>query len=87
MLSVSNAAMTQLSNTLQSVSDGDDDARCFRIVPKDETNLTLSLAKPTPTDMTFEHDGNTVLAVPEELHDFCDGKSLDVNDDGKLELA
>lgn len=87
MLSVSNAAMEQLSDRLQSVSSGDEDARCFRIVPKDETNLALSLTEPAPSDTTFEHGGNTVLAVPKELNDLCGDKSLDVNDDGKLELA
>jgi hypothetical protein len=87
MLSVSNAAMVQLSSKLQSMSEGGEDARCFRIVPRDESNLALNLMEPAPGDTTFQHNGSTVLAVPEELNDFCSDKSLDVNDDGKLELA
>jgi hypothetical protein len=87
MLSVSNAAMEQLSDTLQSVSGDTDEELCFRIIPKDATSLTLSLTAPEPTDRTFDHDGTTVLAVPQELDQFCANKSLDVNEDGKLELA
>lgn len=87
MLSVSNAAMLQLHNALQSVAGSEEDQRCFRIVPRDEKNLGLSLASPAPTDKTYEFEGATVLAVPKELDGVCDGKSLDVNDDGKLELA
>lgn len=87
MLSVSNAAMAQLAHTLQSALGDENDARCFRIVQRDESTLALSLSEPAPTDTTLEHEGSTVLAVPRELHDFCDGKSLDYNKEGKLEIA
>ena len=87
MLAVTDAAMLQLHNTLQSATKEDNDSRCFRIVPKDNTHLTLSLAEPAASDTTFEHEGDTVLAVPRELKEFCESKSLVLNDDGKLELA
>lgn len=87
MLTVSNAAMTQLHNSLKSVSDTDTHGKCFRIIPRGEAQLALSFAEPAATDKKFEHDGETVLAVPKELQESCAGKTLDVNDDGKLELA
>lgn len=87
MLSVSNAAMTQLANSLQAAANEEEAGVCFRIVQKDELNLALTLSEPAPTDMTFDHEGGTVLAVPKDLHDFCDGKNLDVNDEGNLEIA
>jgi len=87
MLSISNSAMQHLHDALQSVATSSDDGRCFRIIPKDGGNLMLSLAEPTPTDKKFEFDGNTVLAVPAELQEFCADKSLELNKDGKLELS
>lgn len=87
MLSVSNAAMEQLNTSLKTVFGSDKMEKCFRIVPMDESSMTLSLSEPAATDETFEYDGNTVLALPKELQPFCADKRLDVNDDGKLELV
>lgn len=86
MLSVTNAAMQQLNTTLKSVYGSNKADKCFRIVPMDETSMTLSLSEPAVTDQTFEFDGNTVLALPKELQSYCEDKRLDVNDDGKLEI-
>ena len=87
MLSITNAALQQLHDSLAAVSDGDDSEKCFRIIPKDESNLALNYSSPATGDTTFKFNDRTVLAIPRELEDFCSGKSLDVNDDGKLELA
>lgn len=86
MLSVTHAAMQQLNTSLKSVYGSDSAEKCFRIIPMDETSMTLSLSEPAATDQTFEYEGNTVLALPKELHIYCDNKRLDVNDDGKLEI-
>lgn len=87
MLSVSNTALKQLHQSLQAVSDADEDTKCFRITPKDQSSLTLNYSEPAANDTTFEFEGKVVLAVPRELEEFCNDKSLDVNSEGRLELA
>ena len=86
MLSVSKPALKQLHETLANAPDDAAD-KCFRIVPKDAATLTLVYTKPEATDETYEFDGETVLALPDELKTYCAERSLDINDDGKLELA
>ena len=87
MLSVTNSALKQLHHSLQAVSDTEEESKCFRIMPKDKTSLTLNYSEPAANDTTFEFEGKVVLAVPKELEEFCNDKSLDVNSEGRLELA
>lgn len=87
MLSVTDAAMEQLNTSLKSVYGSDKIEKCFRIIPMDESSMTLSLSEPAPTDATFEYDGNTILALPKELQPLCADKRLDINEEGKLELV
>ena len=87
MLSVSNAAMQHLHQSLTSIANSEAAGKCFRIVPKENRYLTLSLAEPAPSDKTFEFEGDTVLALPQELKTFCSDKSLDLDENGKLELS
>lgn len=87
MLSVTDAAMQHLYDSLTSAANADLGGRCFRIVPTDDNNLRLSLAKPVPGDATYDYEGSTVLALPTELQEFCSDKSLDVDENGRLELA
>jgi hypothetical protein len=62
------------------------EGKCYRVVPKDDKLLTLKLAKPSPTDVTFEHDGAVVLAVPKALRPFFKDKALDIDSSGNLQL-
>jgi hypothetical protein len=87
MLTVTNAALEQLHDSLAAVSDGDDSEKCFRIMPKDDSNLTLNYSSPATSDTTYKFNDRMVLAIPKELEDFCSGKNLDVNADGRLEIA
>ena len=87
MLSVTDPALKQLHSTLADAPDGAEGDKCFRIVPKDAATLTLAYMEPEKSDATYEFDGQTVLALPDELKDYCADRSLDVNEDGKLELA
>lgn len=87
MLSVTNSALQQLHQSLAAVSEGNNSEKCFRIMPKDDRNLTLEYSMPAESDTTFDFQDRTVLAVPKELEDVCSDKNLDVNQDGKLELA
>jgi hypothetical protein len=87
MLAVTEAAISHLHDSLKSVADSDVEGQCFRIVPKDGVHLGLSLAEPKPGDKKYEHEGDTVLAVPAELQPGCAGRTLGVNDDGRLEIT
>jgi hypothetical protein len=84
MLSVSNPALQQLHGAMPDTRYA---GKSFRIMPKDESNLTLKFTDVEDSDATFEYGGETVLALPRELIPFCKNKSLDVNDAGQLELA
>ena len=87
MLAVTDDAISHLHESLKSVADSEAEGKCFRIVPRDGVNLGLSLAEPEATDKKYEHEGETVLALPEELQPGCAGRTLIVNDDGKLEIT
>jgi hypothetical protein len=76
MLAVTEAAISHLHDSLKSVADSDVEGKCFRIVPKDGVHLGLSLAEPKPGDKKYEHEGDTVLAVPAELQPGCAGRPL-----------
>jgi hypothetical protein len=84
MLSVSNPALQQLHGSLPESTHAN---KCFRIMPKDETNLTLKFMEVEESDTTFEYQERTVLALPKDLAPLCKNKRLDVNDEGQLELA
>lgn len=86
MFELTDAAGAQLHKSLTGNRIPAQDGKCFRVVPKDDKNLTLKLAKPAPSDVTFEHDGVTVLALPKALRPFFKGKSLDIDKGGQLKL-
>lgn len=87
MLELTDAARERLHKSLSETNETKRAGRCFRIVPKDEKNLTLKLAKPAPSDATFRHNGNIVLALPKALRPFFRNKSLDIDESGKLTLS
>lgn len=84
MLSVSNPALKQLHGSLPKPNGSN---KCFRIMPRDETNLTLKYMEVEESDTTFEYQKRIVLALPKELGSLCENKMLDINSDGQLELA
>jgi hypothetical protein len=87
MLELTKAAKSQLYNSLANADKPAQHGKCFRIVPKDEKSLTLKLAKPSPSDKVFTHDGETILALPKVLQPFFRDKSLDIDASGKLKLS
>jgi hypothetical protein len=84
MLSVSNPALQRLHSALPESASA---KKCFRILPQDESTLTLKYAEFEASDTTFEYQERTVLALPDTLAPLCDNKRLDVNDEGQFELA
>ena len=84
MLLVSNPALQQLHGSLPESTHAN---KCFRIVPRDEANLTLKYMEVADSDTTYEYQERTVLALPKELSPLCENKTLDLNNEGQLELA
>lgn len=87
MFELTDAAAERLHKSLAGPRMQDHEGKCFRVVPKDDKYLTLKLAKPAPSDSTFEHDGAVVLAVPKAIRPFFKDKCLDIDKGGKLTLS
>ena len=87
MFALTDAAGAQLHKSLSGTRMPDHEGKCFRVVPKDgDKFLTLKLARPSPGDSTFEHDGAVVLALPKAIRPLLKDKSLDVDQSGNLKL-
>lgn len=86
MFELTDAAGAQLHKSLASTRMPDHEGKCFRVIPKDDKYLTLTLAKPALSDATYEHDGAIVLALPKSLRPFFKDKSLDIDETGNLKL-
>lgn len=87
MFALSDAAGAQLYKSLSGTRMEDHEGKCFRVVPQEGNNLfTLHLARPAPSDSTFEHEGEVVLALPEEISPLLNDKSLDIDQSGNLKL-
>jgi hypothetical protein len=84
MLLVSNPALQQLHGALPESVNAN---RSFRIMPQDESNLTLKYMEIEESDTIFEYQERAVLALPKDLVPLCENKKLDVNGEGQLELA
>lgn len=85
MLSVSNAALEQVGETVAAMGNSHDTESCLRMVRADN-GLALAFEPAQAGDDTFEFKGRTVLAVPDDLADICNDKTLDVDDAGQLLL-
>ncbi|HZD51817.1 MAG TPA: hypothetical protein VE175_02115 [Woeseiaceae bacterium] len=87
MLTVTETVLKQFDRALNRAGEADGGERCLRIVRGQDAGLSLALETPEPDDTTYEYEGRTVLAVPEQYADFCADKTLDINEEGKLVLS
>jgi hypothetical protein len=87
MLTVTETVLKQFDKALTKAGEAESGERCLRIVPGEDSNLSLALQSPEPDDQTYDYEGRTVLAVPEVYADFCDDKTLDMNEEGRLVLS
>ena len=87
MLTVTDSALAQLANVLGQIDDPKPENACFRIVPKGDGKLTLTVDTPGADDTAFDHDGTTVLVMSEEMRERCEGRTLDSDDTGNLLLT
>ena len=87
MLQLTRSAKEKLHASLTRSDTINEAGKCFRIIPKDEKTLTLTLAEPDSTDSTFKHEGQVILALPEALGPLFEGRSLDIDDGGNLTVS
>lgn len=87
MLTVTEPVLEQLDKAIAKASDADTDDKCVRLVKGEQAGLALKLQAPEQDDTTYEYEGRTVLAVPENCAEICADKTLDINQDGKLILS
>lgn len=74
MLTVTDSAGDHLVGLLENANAPDDAA--VRLVMA-EGGLGMRADKPRPEDITFEHDGRTVLVAAQDVADALDGRTLD----------
>jgi hypothetical protein len=88
MLTVTDTVLKQFDKAIANASDADSEDRCLRIVRSENAGgLSLALQSPAPNDTTYEYEGRTVLAVPETYAEFCEDKTLDIDEEGRFTLA
>ena len=87
MLQLTQTAKEKLHASLTRSETVNEEGKCFRIVPKDEKTLTLTLAEPDSTDSTFTHQGQVILALPEALGPLFKDRSLDIDAGGNLTVS
>ena len=80
MLNASDAACAFISELLTASEAPDESAVRFEL---DEDQLSMKLDEEKPGDVTFLHEGKTVLLVDAEMSEVLDGKTLDVEDTEK----
>jgi hypothetical protein len=88
MLTVTETVLEQFDKAIANASDAQSEERCLRIVRSEKSaGLSLALQSPAPNDTTYEYEGRTVLAVPATYAEFCEDKTLDIDEEGRLTLA
>lgn len=90
MLTVTEPVLEQLDKAIAKANSDASDSekeKCVRLVKGEEAGLALKLQEPAEDDTTYEYEGRTVLAVPENTAQLCADKTLDINPDGKLVLS
>jgi hypothetical protein len=89
MINVTPEARSRLAEALDTIDSPDAVDACFRLVPTEQNQLAMALAEPEEGDVTIEEDGKTVLALPPQIADLCDGRTLDVENgpDGQTSLT
>jgi len=81
MFAVTPAASQYLSDVLENA--GAEKDQSVRLVPT-EQGLVPQISKPVSDDTTFEHEGETVLVVSQQVGQALQGKTLDVEANEEL---
>ncbi|MCA9295251.1 MAG: hypothetical protein KC983_02015 [Phycisphaerales bacterium] len=87
MLTVTESARSHLAGALDKIDAPKPDNACFRIVPRGDGKLALTVDAPAPDDTKVEHAGTTVLVLADDIRERCEGRTLDAVDGGNLVLT
>lgn len=88
MLTVTNPVLKQFDKAIAKAGESEKtEDKCVRLVKGEQAGLALKLQTPEAQDTTYEFEGRTVLAVPENCAEICSDKTLDINKDGRLVLS
>ena len=87
MLTITESALIHLAGAIGAIDEPKPEKACFRIVPKGDGKLTLTVDTPGPDDTEFEHAGTTVLVFADDIRERCEGRTLDADDGGNLVLT
>jgi hypothetical protein len=80
MITVTPEARNRLSEALEHIDEQAPKGACFRIVLDPQNQLSLSVGVPDQEDATVEENGRTILAVPPDVAEVVEDRTLDVEE-------
>jgi hypothetical protein len=83
MIQITDKAMKVCSATVQQLSGSQTDSKCLRIL-KNGKRVSISFEVPRSDDEIVHHNGQSVVAVPENVAADLSGMTLDVARDGSF---
>ena len=86
MIRISHDAMTLCNETVRQLAGDQTDTKCLRLL-NDDGRISISFELPRSDDTIVSHDGQSVLAVPDQVATLLAGKTLDLSDDGAFVIA
>ncbi len=86
MLQITDSAMRLCRRTVQQLAGAQTNSKCLRLL-KESGRVAISFEMPRNDDRIVHHNGQSVLAVPDDVADDLAGKTLDLAEDGKLVIA
>ncbi|MEJ2273968.1 MAG: hypothetical protein P8Y01_05265 [Woeseiaceae bacterium] len=86
MIEITDNAMALCRETVHQLAGAQTNSKCLRLL-KRNGRVSISFEMPRNDDTIVHHDGQSVLAVPEELAGDLEGRTLDLADDGSFVIA
>jgi hypothetical protein len=86
MLQITDNAMALCRKTVHQLAGAQTNSKCLRLL-KRNGRMSISFEMPRNDDTIVHHDGQSVLAVPEDVAGDLRGKTLDLADDGSFVIA
>jgi hypothetical protein len=86
MIRITDNAMALCRDTVHQLAGAQTNSKCLRLL-KRNGRVSISFEMPRNEDRIVHDGGQSVLAVPEDVADDLEGKTLDLADDGSLIIA
>ena len=86
MIQITDNAMALCHDTVHQLAGAQTNSKCLRLLKRDG-RMSISFEMPRNDDTIVHHDGQSVLAVPNDVADDLEGKTLDLAADGSLVIA